>query len=797
MEDRRLGRVLSEWATELAELIKAGDQFRICGILTCTSQILKLGHRKALQSHLDVFVRLMQIEVTDTLSTMHKKLHIKMVQRIGLMFMPVVVATWRYDRGQRSLAQNLKRNKEDPILEPASGQGEALPSLRSASETELDELCAARVEDVLGQLIQFLGDAATVVRWSCAKGIGRMVERLPSEMGDDVVASVLECFDSRNDDGLWHGGCLALAELASRGLLLVPRLADVVPLVLDALVYEQRRGASSVGAHVRDAACYVCWAFARAYTPDHMQLHVTEIARQLITVAVFDREINCRRAASAAFQENVGRQGSFPHGIDIVTAADYFTVGNRTNAYLKIAVYIAEFDDYRRTLVSFLLTNRLQHWDKPIRELAAQALREIVRSDPSLFTSFVLPATLENSTAADVVVRHGNALGTAEVIRGLHQAGVVLADDLRVAALDLVATVDKMRLYRGKGGEVMREAVMEVVASIAEAQLPLSKLQHKAHLGAIMECLKSANVNVMLLAVNALEKFSATNFSSSAPEPVRMAFFDQIMGILRNDDNPAAVRGACRGIGVLSKAILAPKLADALEILALKTTTIQASVEDRDTETRQYAMYGLIGACKQVGPEEISSELLQLVERTILAALKDYCVDNRGDVGSAVRQAAMEAGEQLCQLMSQEASVLEPARLSAEFMHGYFGALTGQAAEKIDRVREQAGTTIVRLLQSKQPVILGIPHREFLEQVLLQSQVDWNSASTTFSVLVRLLETNPFRTKLLEGLAVSVGDSTESLARHSWASIESYITTARDQVPRLQLRSTLWLQACD
>ena len=37
-----------------------------------------------------------------------------------------------------------------------------------------------------------------------------------------------------------------------------------------------------------------------------------------------------RRAASAAFQENVGRQGSFPHGIDIVTRADYFSGWNAT-----------------------------------------------------------------------------------------------------------------------------------------------------------------------------------------------------------------------------------------------------------------------------------------------------------------------------------------------------------------------------------------------------------------------------------------------------------------------------------
>ena len=44
----------------------------------------------------------------------------------------------------------------------------------------------------------------------------------------------------------------------------------------------------------------------------------------------------------AAFQENVGRQGTFPHGINILTTADYFALGNINNAYLDIRSVVGE-----------------------------------------------------------------------------------------------------------------------------------------------------------------------------------------------------------------------------------------------------------------------------------------------------------------------------------------------------------------------------------------------------------------------------------------------------------------------
>lgn len=41
-----------------------------------------------------------------------------------------------------------------------------------------------------------------------------MAPSLSCSSGDDVVCSVLDLFVEAEWDGAWHGGCLALAELA-------------------------------------------------------------------------------------------------------------------------------------------------------------------------------------------------------------------------------------------------------------------------------------------------------------------------------------------------------------------------------------------------------------------------------------------------------------------------------------------------------------------------------------------------------------------------------------------------------
>ncbi|KAJ2472216.1 hypothetical protein GGI02_001737, partial [Coemansia sp. RSA 2322] len=188
------------------------------------------------------------------------------------------------------------------------------------------------------------------------------------------------------------------------------------------LTYEIQRGDYSVGSNVRDAACYVMWSFARISNLSTKQLFgelSATLATALISVAVFDRESSVRRAASAAFQEHVGRHNSFPHGIAVLQLADFFSVGIMRNAFVVASRRISEFAEYREPLLRHLCTVTIYHWDLKTRELAFDALRELASLAPDFVISDLLPSMVASAASPFLAVRHGaiSAVGTvAEVL---------------------------------------------------------------------------------------------------------------------------------------------------------------------------------------------------------------------------------------------------------------------------------------------------------------------------------------------------------------------------------------------
>lgn len=204
----------------------------------------------------------------------------------------------------------------------------------------------------------------------------------------------------------------------------------------------------------------------------------------------------------------------------------------------------------------------------------------------------------------------------------------------------------------------------------------------------------------------------------------------------------------------------------------------QERLEDQDAETRVNAVRGLTAVCETLfgGPAEtlpssrtctdappvplksLVPVLRGQVMDILFKSLEDYAIDNRGDVGSWVREAAMD-GLKRCTLLLclssgggkvskvetdsalditknsyQETTTVgvtieaqeEGPKFDEEIAIQVVGGLAKQAVEKIDRVRDVAGRTLQQLLHSKRVFVPFVPHRAALEKMIPEdTNLNW------------------------------------------------------------------------
>ncbi|KAI3359188.1 hypothetical protein L3Q82_002713 [Scortum barcoo] len=222
VKQKRLGDFL-DW--NLTTISHTNDQSMrdimvLDGALQSLAKLFKHGKRDDLLQYAPTILQcLEQKHLPESSQATLRKLGVKLIQRLGLTFLKPRLAAWRYQRGSRSLAANLSMSQ-------SATDTTDTPEVET-QEQEEDYDIPEEVETVIENLLVGLKDKETIVRWSAAKGIGRVTGRLPKELADEVVGSVLDCFSFQETDNAWHGGCLALAELGRRGLLLPSRLTDV------------------------------------------------------------------------------------------------------------------------------------------------------------------------------------------------------------------------------------------------------------------------------------------------------------------------------------------------------------------------------------------------------------------------------------------------------------------------------------------------------------------------------------------------------------------------------------------
>lgn len=110
---------------------------------------------------------------------------------------------------------------------------------------------------------------------------------------------------------------------------------------------------------VRDAGCYVLWACARAYAGEVLAPHALAAGSGLLEVALLDRELNCRRAASAAIQEHVGRLGLLPHGLQLVALTDYFKLATLRASFLEVAPSVSQYPELSNSDFVVVVSDKL------------------------------------------------------------------------------------------------------------------------------------------------------------------------------------------------------------------------------------------------------------------------------------------------------------------------------------------------------------------------------------------------------------------------------------------------------
>ncbi|MFH4980155.1 hypothetical protein AB6A40_006864 [Gnathostoma spinigerum] len=671
-----------------------------------------------------------------------------------MVFLKPKIATWRYSRGSRVLAF-------DQII-PSS---EDIKMNTDEESEDMDyDIPESELEAILQVILRALHDRNTEVRWSAAKGIGRVASRLPKSLTQDVINSILASNFSRlSGNNSWHGGCLAIAELSRRGFLLPECLSDVVNIICEALVFEERQGRHAQGANVRDAACYICWALARAFHPSDMKPHIAKLASALICTSLFDREINVRRAASAAFQENVGRQGTFPEGIPILTLIDYFSVGLRLRSYLDISVRVAAYKPYAQSIIEHLFLHKIFHWDEEIRDLAAEAVRRLACVDPDFVMEKLITIVVPRLKDPTPIVRQGAIYAFSGGCRGLFDCGFRLAHIIEKTVVDIPR--ENFALCATKvcaiGGELIRRSMVKFV-KYASAVVPSAMIPIMEWLDVIE--LNCCDENGMLrkdMTEAAAEFFKFFVSSEEAEVLVMRSRTKYIRQVLSAESEPIRECGAAL-LSVLPVEILVSvdptthrSLADdAIEALILVTSS-HGDIDALWASGRCACVTAIARIACKLGSGCMDARIIECASN----ALNDYTTDSHGDVGRILREGAMRALSKLIPLAARAAVDLSEAVDEA------ICKMVQQSCEKIDATRECAANVIRELLLDN---CVHLVEKETLFAVYGSESEDYDKhfqGPSCFVYLAPLLLSKHYRYSALSGFVISAGGITESTQR--------------------------------
>ena len=590
----------------------------------------------------------------------------------------------------------------------------------------------AVLEEVIGYLLEALGDGDSSVRFAASKALSVIAMQLDSAMAAEVAEAILGALNEdviwtnahqsldTVDAARWHGLVLTLGHLLFRRTVAPKQLPEVLDALLLALTFEQKSSTgNSIGSNVRDAANFGIWALSRRYTVKELQAVDTHalrtsqhnqsstsvaqiLALELVCSACLDPMGNIRRGSSAALQELIGRHPDMvSQGIPLVQAVDFQAVGLRRRGMAQVASAASQLDQiYWGVLFSALLEWRgLGAVDSQSRQFAATAINSFALSQPlgqALAMLDDIQKHLRSLSKRQVEERHGMMLALASLLAAIREK-LLEVDNFRKINAQLEATTKLNALWSLWSGALRLTQDDFASAALRPELTAIAVCQLTEALCSVMSCLRKRD----------------NSFKPDGPaEAVRLLG----LCLSRRDDSviecmPKTVRAIANFVGpvetgklatewlvllkpgstiggrksgypiALASLFSAPGLSPQQRTELIETLTSRCRIVN-DIDTRILSLRSLCIILPHLHDESLSKEIFtHKVAQALALTLDDYTINERGDVGSLVRLEALE--------------VVEAAWKLGLLRHGHSfeetrAAVIRLSLEKLDKVRSRA-----------------------------------------------------------------------------------------------------------
>ena len=678
------------------------------------------------------------------------------------------------------------------------------------------------LEAVIDYLLTSLADKDTPVRYAASKAISMITIKLEPELVAEVTEAVTGSLGenvlweepqggaqvgrkgkrtrdlSAVNPLRWHGLILTLSQLLFQRSPLPSQLPPILNSLIVALNFEQRGSSgTSIGANVRDAANFGIWSLARRFsTKELMAVEVTSmetpstlttfhvakpaesviqvLAAELVAAATLDPSGNIRRGSSAALQELIGRHpDTVPEGIGVVQVVDYRAVALRQRAFESVAVDTSKLDPfYWDTLLEQSLGWRgVSAADAPSRRYAARTIGLLSSLQKWIgwqTASLSVWACLEQVRRQDNERRHGLLLALSAVV----EASWGLENDMTTAPLIRETLSNTMLSYFKAVSplkdrdltlstlrpELTAEAITRLISSLATTR-------KRELIDSIPDKIEQRCLALINLSLSRREDIVTSSASTAARNLLSiMARESQIRTVeswVQNLNTPSSSStsklGLLSALGAVFPLITTASHSSSEPNLTQSTiwTALLSSVDPNQNPsiTTRVAALHSIEACI---PHTLTLPVAAL--SALKYSLQDYTTDERGDIGSLTRLAAIDAVQ-----TSLSHNKIPSTNDKTELLR----SVACLAAEKLDKVRLRAWTCLRAAWAAHSGSALTLSDR-FMD-------VGEVSAREYYGQILQLLSVDWLRLAVLRGYITSAGTGSESVLRASRAALAGYL----------------------